>query len=390
MEWGVTVNHVYPRTTFTQIAWMLANAAPPVDAIIVGSGLDGSAGEVNLSLHTMEDVRTGINQLIIDSLPGQLTTTGYDLYILTQTRTIDCDCGGTNACQCCTDPAWRCQQYYGVWDDVAARIDEINAYLRTQTATVIDAGVIDTRGSVDYIHHGPSGVVQKVTAVTDRLLDPPHPTPREPKRCESQTLRCLEGTLVCGDDDGNPCTQPRCDPIAGCLEETVPDGVACTRSTGCTAGACRAGMCVESMSCGAVEMAPVQIVARRGGKPRVRAVCVGETRDLCQAQGFLAPRADVPATTAAAVSRDADTQGVGCGSIPPGAVLTERVREHIGGRLGEARLALTLNRAGRCLLRRAGPGGIDIRVAVAVHRRDEPEPRRLDFRVHVVRGTGRE
>jgi hypothetical protein len=136
---------------------------------------------------------------------------------------------------------------------------------------------------------------------------------------------------------------------------------------------------VASTRCEVVEVAPVQVVSRRGGTPRLRATCVGSTRDVCQAQGFFVPRADVATTSAAT------TDGIGCPVVASGAVLTKRARRRIEGRPGEARLALKLNRAGRCLLRRAGPEGIDVRVSVTVHRRNEPEPRSLDFQVHVVR-----
>ena len=75
--------------------------------------------------------------------------------------------------------------------------------------------------------------------------------------------RCIAGACLCGDppipdagpscdpmacDDGNPCTDGRCDPVEGCVHDpntdTCDDGDACTMGDVCTAGTCTAGAAV--------------------------------------------------------------------------------------------------------------------------------------------------
>ena len=52
--------------------------------------------------------------------------------------------------------------------------------------------------------------------------------------------RCLDGGVSC--DDGNPCTDDRCDPALGCVRD--PNSAPCDDLDPCTAGdACRDGAC---------------------------------------------------------------------------------------------------------------------------------------------------
>src|SRR5262249_39538373 len=61
--------------------------------------------------------------------------------------------------------------------------------------------------------------------------------------CQAGT--CTPGTpLVCA-DDGNPCTNDICDPVAGCVHPPVTDGTACPDPTGRNGGeTCQSGTCV--------------------------------------------------------------------------------------------------------------------------------------------------
>ena len=56
------------------------------------------------------------------------------------------------------------------------------------------------------------------------------------------TMQCLGTPVNC--DDGNPCTQDSCDPVAGCLHTNSPNGQSCNDSNACTtATTCTNGVC---------------------------------------------------------------------------------------------------------------------------------------------------
>ncbi len=127
-------------------------------------------------------------------------------------------------------------------------------------------------------------------------------------------------------DDGNPCTADSCDPVVGCTNVSVADGVACddgdacTTGDSCVSGACAAGsptMCAgdacNSGSCnpvtGACELTPTN----EGGACDDTDVCT--VTDVCTS-GVCVGSGALPCDDSNACTDDSCVAGSGCTFMP--------------------------------------------------------------------------
>jgi len=219
--------------------------------------------------------------------------------------------------------------------------------------------------------------------------------------CAAPSGQCLPGTpLTACPEDADECTVATCDPLAGCGQAPVADGLSCTPTLGCQTGAtCLEGECVESFVCEIVVVATVQVVPIKPKQQQVKAEFHGEPKTKCTAQAFVTlPPAEAP--TAAATTRAAAKTG-GCAKTITKArnkaarqnttevAVTTRAKTRIKSNQTSALLGLRLNPIGRCLFAdAAGRGeGLIARVRTQVTPKGG-ETTLLDHLVEVVRNGG--
>lgn len=153
-----------------KITYALNHADPPLDAILIGSGLE------------IEGVALQDGTITIDEIDAELTgytlaadAAGYDLYILTSTQMEDCDCDApTPRCTCCQDGGATCILFgsFAAAAEKNVAIQAVNDRIRARPIRVIDVGFplpYDPTW-IDMVHHGSAAVEAKVQAVLATLL----------------------------------------------------------------------------------------------------------------------------------------------------------------------------------------------------------------------------
>jgi hypothetical protein len=187
--------------------------------------------------------------------------------------------------------------------------------------------------------------------------------------CTAPSGQCAAGApLTPCSEDTNECTVASCDPVTGCGQAPVPDGLSCTPTLGCQTGAeCREGACIESSVCEAVAVATVQVVPIKPKLQQVKVEFHGEPRTKCVAQVF-ATLPPAEASKAAAATRAAVTAGRCAKTIAKArkkaakqntteVAVTKKGKTVITNKQTSAQLGLRLNPIGQCLLADAAGRG---------------------------------
>jgi hypothetical protein len=187
--------------------------------------------------------------------------------------------------------------------------------------------------------------------------------------CAAPSGGCAAGVpLTPCPEDTNECTVASCDPLTGCGQARVPDGLSCTPALGCQTGAaCLAGVCIESSVCEAVAVATVQVVPIKPKLQRVKVEFHGEPKTKCGAQVFVtlppakavkaAGATSAPATAGRCAKTIAKARKKAARQDTTEVAVTKKGETQIKSDQTSARLELRLNRIGQCLLADAAGRG---------------------------------
>jgi len=142
------------------------------------------------------------------------------------------------------------------------------------------------------------------------------------------------------------CTNDRCEPGLGCVQETLGDGTPCPDDETCTEpDQCMAGVCVEGPRLCGPEIPNGELTATKKGV--VKVVCTGQPGARCLIDLVLADPAPTLARVGAAATPTGDDDVVV-------AEMSKRAQRKGGKRIkgkGRVKLKLKLTKVGRELLK---------------------------------------